>query len=179
MPKTRQQKEESVLKLEEKLKVSKALVFADYKGMTMKQLSELRSKLREVNSEFVVTKNTLLERALPSTNYQPPHGGPATNFEGPTATLFAYDDEISPIKILVKALKDSNIGKIKSGFLGTDPLNEAKIQQLSTLPTKDELRAKTVGVLVAPLQGILSVLQGNLRNLVYALSEIQKQRGGV
>ena len=67
---------------------------------------------------------------------------------------------------------------MKRGFLGTEELTEAKIIQLSALPTKDELRAKTVGVLVAPLQGILSVLQGNLRNLVYALSEIRKAKGG-
>ena len=91
-----------------------------------------------------------------------------------------------PIKILVKALKDATIGKVKSGFLGRDDLpagrqalDEAKIIQLSSLPTKDELRGQTVGVLVAPLRGIISVLQGNLRNLVYALSEIQKVKGGV
>ncbi len=168
MPKTRQQKEESVVKLQEKLKLSKALVFADYKGMSMKQLSELRNKLREVKGELAITKNTLMERALPS-----------SKFDGPTATLFAYDDEISPIKILVKALKDTGIGKIKSGFLGTEALDETKILKLASLPSKDELRGKTVGVLVAPLQGILSVLNGNLRNLVYALNQIKISKGGV
>lgn len=166
MPKTRQQKEETVVMLQEKLSRAKALVFADYKGMTMKQLSDLRTQLRTQNAEFNITKNTLLERALPDTKLE----------IGPTATLFAYNDEISPIKTLVKALKDIGIGKIKSGFLGTDFLDVAKIQQLSTLPSKDELRGKTVGVLVAPIQGILSVLQGNLRNLVYALSQIQKTK---
>ncbi len=175
MPKTRKQKEESVIEIEEKLNRAKALVFTDYKGLTMGQLSDLRNKLREVNSEFTITKNTLLERALPASNFQLP----ASSLTGPTATLFAYDDEISPIKILVKSLKDFAKGNVKSGFLGLEPLNEQKIIQLSTLPTKDELRAKTVGVLVTPLKGILSVLQGNLRNLVYVLSEVQKQRGGV
>ncbi len=171
MPKTRIQKEETVVKLQEKLARSKALVFTDYKGLTMKQLSELRNKLREQNAEFNITKNTLLERALPESSRTP--------FKGPVATLFAYDDEISPIKTLVKALKDFGKGVVKSGFLGTEALDEAKIRQLSALPTKDELRGQTVGVLIAPLQGILSVLQGNLRNLVYALSEIQKSKGGV
>src|SRR3989344_4907822 len=166
--KTRAQKEESVSQIKEKLDRSKAVVFTDYKGLTMAQLSDLRKKLREQNAEFVITKNTLLQKAI----------GTDVSYEGPTATLFAYDDEISPIKTLVKALKDFTIGKVKSGFLGESALDEAKIIQLSTLPTKDELRAKTVGVLVAPLQGIVSVLQGNLRNLVYALSEIQKQKGG-
>ncbi|MBI2085982.1 50S ribosomal protein L10 [Candidatus Daviesbacteria bacterium] len=171
--KTRLQKEEAVVKLSEKLGKAKAIVFADYKGMSMKQLSDLRNSLRDVNGEFSITKNTLLSRALPTTNYQLP-----TELEGPTATLFAYDDEISPIKILVKALKDASLGKIKSGFLGTIALEESKVLQLATLPTKDELRGKTVGVLVAPLQGIISVLQGNLRNLVYTLSEIHKAKGG-
>jgi len=174
MAKTRTQKEEAVVKLTEKLSRAKALVFADYKGLNMKQLSDLRDKLREVNSEFSVTKNTLLDRAIKTS----PFPLPPSPFQEPTATLFAYDDEISPIKILVKALKDAALGKVKSGFLGDLTLDEAKILQLSTLPGKDELRAKTVGVLVAPLQGIVGVLQGNLRNLVYALSEIQKQRGG-
>ena len=168
MAKTRQQKQEQVAKLTEKLGRAKAVVFADYKGLNMKQLSDLRDKLREVNGEFTITKNTLLERALPS-----------TNLEGPTATLFAYDDEISPIKILVEALKDVALGKVKSGIMGKDILDEAIILQLATLPTKNELRAKTVGVLITPLQGMVGVLQGNLRNLVYALNQIKLQRGGV
>ncbi len=168
MAKTKVQKEEIVTKLSEKLSRAKAIVFADYKGLGMKQLSDLRDKLRDVNGEFSITKNTLLKRALPN-----------VDLEGPTATLFAYDDEISPIKILVKALKDTGLGKVKTGYLGDLTLDETKILQLASLPTKDELRGKTVGVLVAPLQGMLAVLQGNLRNLVYALSEIKKVKGGV
>ncbi|MDP3947741.1 MAG: 50S ribosomal protein L10, partial [bacterium] len=117
----------------------------------------------------------LLERALPASSFQLP----TSNLEGPTATLFAYDDEISPIKILVKALKDAALGKVKSGFLGDLVLDEAKILQLATLPTKDELRGKIVGILAAPLQGMVGVLQGNLRNLVYALNQIKIAKGGV
>lgn len=168
MAKTKVQKEEIVSKLTERFGRAKAVVFADYKGMGMKQLSDLRDKLREQNAEFTITKNTLFKRILPD-----------ANFQGPTATLFAYDDEISPIKVLVKVLKDVGLGKIKTGYLGDMALDEAKILQLASLPTKDELRAKTVGILAAPLQGIASVLQGNLRNLVYAISEIHKARGGV
>lgn len=168
MPKTRLQKTETVTKLQEKLSRAKALVFADYKGLNMSQLSAVRKELRVNSSELIVTKNNLLKLALEST----------TTLEGPIATLFAYDDEISPIKTLVKAFKDFTFGKVKSGFLGTESLNEERIIQLSTLPTKDELRAKTVGVLVAPLQGMLIVLNGNLRNLVYALNQIRIQRGG-
>ncbi len=173
MPKTRAQKQDLAVKLQEKLAKAKALVFADYKGLTMNELSSLRLKLRDQNAEFSVTKNSILKRAFPDPNVLP------SNLNGPIATLFAYDDEISPIKTLVKSFKDFTKGKIKFGFLGTEALDEAKILQLSTLPEKLELRGKTVGVLVAPIQGILSVLQGNLRNLVYVLSGIQKTKGGV
>lgn len=175
MPKTRIQKEQAVVQIQEKLSRAKALVFADYKGLTMKQLSALRKQLRDQNSEFAITKNTLLERALPASHFSLP----ASSLNGPTATLFAYDDEISPLKILVKTLKDTAVGKVKSGFLGIEPLDEARILKLSTLPTKDELKGKVVGVLAAPLTGIVSVLQGNLRNLVYAFNQIKLQRGGV
>lgn len=171
--KTRAQKEATVQVLTDKIERAKSLVFADYRGLTMKQLSELRDKLRDTEAEFNITKNTLLKIALDSK---------VSNerlFEGPIATLFAYDDEISPIKLLVKALKDAGLGKVKAGFLGDEFLPEEKINQLASLPTKDELRGKTVGVLAAPLQGIVGVLQGNLRNLVYALNEIQKAKGGV
>lgn len=182
MPKTRIQKEETVKQIQEKLGKAKSVVFADYRGLTMKQLSNLRDKLRDLNAEFTITKNTLLKLALPISHFSLP----ASSLEGPTASLFAYDEEISPIKILVKALKEAAVGKVKMGFLGVEPLDEMRIQQLASLPTKDELRGQTVGVLVAPLQGMVSVLQGNLRNLVYALSEMsklptveQKQKGGV
>ena len=183
MPKTRAQKEELVVKLKEKLEKSKALVFADYKGLTMSQLSNLRDKLKDQQAEFSITKNTLLERALQTTDYRLPTteaGSQKTKdiFQGPTATLFAYDDEISPIKTLVKAFKDFSIGKVKMGYLGKESLTQEKIIQLSTLPSKDELRGKVVGVLVAPLTGMLTVLNGNLRGLVYALDQIRKSKGG-
>lgn len=178
--KTRAQKSEDIIKISEKLDRAKAIVLTDYKGMNMKQLSDLRNKLADQNAEFNVTKNTLLHIALEAKNKKLD-----SEIKGPIATLFAYDDEISPIKTLVKALKDNSIGQIKFGFLGSELLDAEKITQLSTLPSKDELRAKTVGILVAPLQGIVGVLQANLRNLVYAISEIsklstveQKMRGG-
>ena len=174
MPKTRSVKVQIVKDLTDKLAKAKSVVFADYKGLTMKQLSDLRNKLREQNAEFTITKNTLLSRALPASNFQLP----TSSLEGPTAALLSYDDEISPIKLLVKTIKDTGIGRVKTGLLGKDLLDEATILKLASLPSRDELRAKTVGVLVAPLQGIVGVLMGNLRNLAYALDQIRIQKGG-
>lgn len=175
MSKTRAQKEEILNKIAEELKTAKAVVFTDYKGMTMSQLSDLRNKLYDQQAKFSVTKNTLLKIALKQA------GKPALDdatLDGPVATLFAYDDEITPIKTLVKALKDNNIGKIKAGILGTELMDEYKVIKLSTLPSKDELRGKVVGVLVAPIAGLQTVLFANIRNVVYALDQIRKSKGG-
>ena len=182
MSKTKQQKIDMATLLAEKLAKSKSVVLTDYKGLTMKQLSDLRNKLADVQGEFTITKNTILQHAFPASKLNLP----ASSLEGPTATLFSYDDEISPIKLLVKALKDAGIGRVKIGFLG-DPalpagrqvLDEAQINQLAALPTKDELRAKVVSVLAAPLQSMVGVLNGNLKNLVYALDQIRISKGGV
>lgn len=175
MAKTRQQKEESVQILTDKFSRSHSVVFADYQGLTMKQLTDLRNKLRDEEAEFTVTKDTLSKLALKQANLSLPE----ENIEsGPTATLFSFGDEISPLKILVKALKDAGLGKIKGGFLGTEFMEAFSLNRLASLPTKQELQGQVVGLLVAPLSGIVNVLQGNLRNLVFALDQIRISKGG-
>lgn len=175
MPKTRVQKEESVVKYAEKLEKARSVVFADYKGLTTSQVSELRNKLREQGSEFTVTKNTLLDLALKQANLPQLRGDLKS---GPTATLFNFEDEIAPLKDLVKTLKDAQKGKIKGGILDNQFFDEFSIIRLANLPSKLELQAKVVGCLTAPLSGMVGVLQGNLRNLVYALDQIRISKGG-
>lgn len=174
MPKTKVQKQEIVKDLTERVGKSKSIVFADYKGMTMSQLSALRLQLSDLSAQFSVTKNNLLKIALKE-------NGLAVDdavFEGPVATLFSYGDEIAGIKALTKAIKDNGIGKTKAGFLNGEYLTDAEVNELAHLPSKDELRAKVVGSLGAPLYGIVNVLQANIRNLVYTVEAIRKSKGG-
>lgn len=172
MPKTRVQKEETVVVLAEKLKKAKSVVFADYQGLTMAQLSVLRDQLRDQGAEFAVTKNSLLDLALKTTDYRLP------TTDGPTATLFSYEDEVAPIKALVKALKDAARGSIKAGIVGGEVYDAFAVTRLANLPSKLELQAKVVGSLSSPLYGIVGVLQANIRNLVYAVDQIRIQKGG-
>jgi large subunit ribosomal protein L10 len=174
MPKTRIQKEETVQVLTDKLTKANSLVFADYQGMTMTQLSDLRKNLRDMSAEFTVTKNNLLKIALKNSNM------PVSDdiLSGPVATLFSFGDEILPIKTLTKAIKDNQVGKVLGGVMEGEVLDQAKVNKLSQLPSKDELRAKVVGSLGAPLYGIVGVLQANLRNLVYVLDQVRTQKGG-
>lgn len=174
MAKTRVQKEEIVQKLSEKLQKANSVVFADFKGMNMAQLSDLRDKLSEQSAQFSVTKNSLLQLASKNSNLTLDQ----SIFEGPIATLFAFGDEITPIKTLAKAIKDNQIGDVKGGIFEGEFFDKYKINKLAQLPSKEELRAKVVGSLGAPLYGIVGVLQANLRNLVYALEQIRVSKGG-
>lgn len=174
MPKTKQQKIDTVAKLSDKLSRAKSVVFTDYKGMGMGTLSEIRKQIREHDAEFMITKNNLLKLALPTTNTEVPE----SIFEGPIATLFTFEDEILPIKILAKSIKDTQIGKVKGGIFNSEFMDEYSILKLASLPSKDELRAKVVGSLGAPIYGIVGVLQANIRNLVYALDQVRISRGG-
>ena len=175
MPKTRIQKQDIVTDLKDRLSKSKSLVFTDYKGMTMSQMQTLRLSLQDLSAQFSITKNNLLKIALKETGYKVDDDAV---FEGTIATLFSYGDEIAPIKALAKAIKDNAIGHTKAGFLDGEFLTADQVNKLAALPSKDELRAKIVGSLGAPLYGIVGVLQANLRNLVYALDQIRKQKGG-
>lgn len=176
MPKTKQQKQDNVALLTEQLAKAKTIVFANYSGLTMNQLSSVRTNLRKMDATFNITKNNLLKLALNNNKLDLPNDDVLV---GPVATLMAFEDEISPIKTLTKAIKDFGIGEVKAGFLNGEFLDSSKVTQLSTLPTKDELRAKIVGALGGPLYGIVGVLQANLRNLVYVLDQIKIAKGGL
>ncbi len=175
MSKTRAQKEEMVVVMTDKLGRSKAVVFADYKGMTMPQLQELRKALREQGAEFSITKNTLLQIALKENGRTVED---ASVLEGPVATLYAYDDEITPIKTLVDSLKKGGIGKVKAGFFGTDFMDATGVGRMASLPSKQELRGQVVGVLAAPIRGLVTVLNGNIRGLAVVLDQIRISKGG-
>ncbi len=174
MPKTKIQKQQIAQDITEKLGRASSVVFADYQGLTMAQLSDIRRQLRENSAEFSITKNNLLKIALKNNNLQVSDD----ILEGPVATLFAFGEEINPIKILTKGLKDNQKGTVKGGFLNGETLDKNQINRLAQLPSKEELRAKVVGGLGAPLYGIVGVLQANLRNLVYVLDQIKNTKGG-
>lgn len=174
MAKSRDQKQQDINKIAQKLADAKSVVFADYRGLKMSQLSDLRHKLATEQAEFSVTKNTLLGISLKKSELTTPDD----LLKGPVATLFSFGDEVVPLKILVKTLKDTGIGKIIGGFFGGNFMEEYSIVRLATLPSKLELQGKVVGILAAPLQSMVGVLNANLRNLVYALDQIRISKGG-
>jgi len=167
----KQKKIEEVECLSKKLRKSKSVVFADYRGIAHKQLEELRKKLKNLDAEFSITKNTLIKKALEESG-----GKLDKKLSGPTATLFSYDDEIAPLKELVRFFKNEDKGLVKLGFLENRILSEDEVTRLASLPTKLELRTKVVGAISSPLSGLHNALSWNMKKLVWTIEEIRKQK---
>ncbi len=145
---------------------SKAVVFAHYHGLKSNQINQLRDKVRDAGGEMVVAKNTLLRIAFGKSDEI------NSTLTGPTAAIFAYEDEIAPLKVVSEFAKENELPKLTAGFFNNQVINADQVTKLSALPGKKELRGQVVGTLSAPLYGLVNVMQGNLRNLVYALKAI-------
>ena len=166
-------KTEKVKDLIDKLDRAKSVVLTDYRGLTVAQIEELRSKVEAAGAEYEVTKNTLLSRSLEQTHRQ----APTQSLEGPTATLFAFQDEVAPLKALQDFIKIHSLPIVKTGFLGTESLSSNQVGDLAKLPSREILLSKLVGSLKSPEIGLINVLSGNFRKLVYALDAVAKAKG--
>ena len=169
---SRQLKVEKIKDLVEKIGQSRVFAFADYHGLSANQISQLREKIKEAGGELIIAKNTLLARALQLTDYRLP----TTDYRlvGPTATIFAYQDEIAPFKATFEFVKTLGFPKFKFGFFAKDFLDSSALQALCQIPGRDILHAKIVGTLSSPIYSFVNVLQANIRNLVSVLDQKAK-----
>ncbi|MFH0942590.1 MAG: 50S ribosomal protein L10 [Candidatus Beckwithbacteria bacterium] len=162
-----QQNQETVKLLTEKLAASKSVVLADYRGLSVNLQRQLRNDVKAAGGELIVAKNSLLKLALKSEKLSLPD-----DFTGPTIILFAYEDEIAPIKALSEFAKANELPVVKIGFLAQEPLTADQVNQLASLPTKIELLAKTTATLKSPINRLVYALSDNLKKLVCVLSAI-------
>lgn len=169
MPKTRKQKEEVVENLTNDFKESKGVVFSTYMGLTVFDMEELRNQLHEQGAHMSVVKKTLLKRALENAGYDDIN---MDQFDSGVAVTTA-DDEVVPAKVLAKFGKDHEVVTFFGGLMENKFIDGEKVTALSKLPGKEELYAKIVGSINAPVSGFVNVLAGNLRNLVGVLSAIK------
>ena len=168
----REIKAEKIKGLVEKIGRSKVCAFADYHGLNANQIANLRSKVKEAGGELLIIKNTLLARALQVSSFQ----FPVSSLEGPSAVIFAYQDEITPFKATFEFVKTLGFPKFKFGFFGHDFLEKEMVENLAKIPSLDILQGKVVGALSSPIYGFVSVLQANIRNLVFALDKIAETK---
>ena len=149
----KEQKKNYISEMTTQFENSKAIMVTHYQGLSMTQLDELRSKMREHGIIFKITKNRITKLALEKTKCK----DISNLFSGPTAIAMS-EDAITSAKILTKFSKENENLKILGGIMGNDILDVAGVQNVATLPTLDEARAKIVGILRSPAQKIASIL---------------------
>ena len=172
----KEDKEQVVAELTERLKASDTLLVADYRGLTMPQIDDLRTKLLESGVRFSVVKNTLTRRAAEAA------GADAllTLLEGPSAIAFieSEGDMVAAAKALADSARDTKVLVIRGGVMQGRTVSAEDVESLATLPPIDVLRGQVLGAIVAPLTAFLGLVNAPLQNLVGLIDARIDQLGG-
>jgi large subunit ribosomal protein L10 len=172
----KEEKERVVAELTERLRTTETLLVADYRGLTMPQIDELRSKLIEHGARFAVVKNTLTRRAAELA------GADAllALLDGPTAIAFleSNGDPVAVAKALVDAARDTRVLEVRGGILEGRPVEAGEIESLAKLPPVDVLRGQVLGAVAAPLMTIVGLFAAPLQDLYGLLEARIEQLGG-
>lgn len=166
---TKAQKQKILENLKEKVAKQKAMVFADFQGLKVKDLTQLRKEMKKNEGELKVAKKTLISKVFQAEKID----FDVKKLVGQIILGFGYRDEISPFKTLYEFSKGRENLKILGGLVGGELITGEKALELGQLPSREELLARIVGSISAPLSGLVNVLQGNIKGLIYALSAIK------
>jgi large subunit ribosomal protein L10 len=160
----RSEKERVVAELSKRLRDTETLMVADYRGLTMPEIDELRSRLLEAGARFTVVKNTLTRRAAEEAGTTEV----LDLIDGPTAIAFleADGDPVAAAKMLNEAARANDVLVIRGGLLEGIVVGDAEIKRLATLPAAEVLRAQLAGAVVAPLTTVVGLFTAPLRDLV-------------
>ena len=169
MPLTKEQKQNIVKDLKESIDKQKSMVFVSIQGLKAAELLELRNKLKELNCKISVAKKTLMDIAFKESKIEID----TSKLEGQVALVFGFKDEVLPAKTSYEFSKKNENLKILGGFLEDKFREVNEIVTLAKIPSREELLAKVVGSISAPVYGLANVLQGNIRNFVQVLSKIK------
>jgi large subunit ribosomal protein L10 len=150
----RLEKAELVSLMRERLSSASLVVVTRQVGLTVAEVSDLRAKMREADSEYKVVKNTLAHIAVQGTSLE----GLSSMFTGPMALAYSVDP-INAAKVIAKFANTNDKLKIVGGVLNGQVLDEAGVKALATLPSLDELRGKLVGLVLAPATKLATLLQ--------------------
>lgn len=167
MAKTRQQKEADLAELTQKLKEAKSVVMSEYRGTTVKDIDTFRNALRKENVFAKVYKVSLVEKALAANGIEA-----KLDYKTPVILAISPDDEVASARIVKTVGKDVKTISILSGVVDGTLMSKAQVTALAELPSKQEMRAKLVGTINAPVSGFVNVLAGNVRGLLNVLNAI-------
>lgn len=165
-------KEAVVSEIKDRFNGAEAVLLIDYRGLTVKEMQELRVKTREAGADIKIYKNSLTEiamreLALPSMDEY---------LDGPTAFVFVSEDPVAPAKVLATFAKAHQALELKGGLLQSRVIDAQGFKALSMLPSREELIAKLLGTIQNPLTGTVRVLAGPARALATVLDAVAKQK---
>jgi large subunit ribosomal protein L10 len=170
----RKDKQQVVADLAEKLRSSDTLIVADYRGLSVGELDEVRTKILEHGARFTVVKNTLTKRAAEEAGLE----SLTTLLDGPTAIAFVGDgDMVGVAKALNETAKRTKILSIKGGILDGQPMEPTQVAELASLPPADVLRGQVLGVIVGPLTSLVGLLAAPVQDFVGLLDARVEQLG--
>lgn len=159
-------KKEQVKSIKAKIEKAVSIVFVNFGGINVADDTAMRSALRDAGCDYLVSKNRLMKIALKDCGIDT-----GDKLEGALAVAFSYNSEIDAVKVLNKYAKKSKI-TFQFGVLGTTFIDQKELKALAELPSKEILVAQLLGLLNAPATGLVSVLNGPIRSLAFALSAI-------
>lgn len=162
----------AVAEIKDKLGRAQGAVITDYRGLNVAQVTELRQKLRDAGVEYKVLKNTLTIRAAEESGLD----SIVPLLVGPTAIAFGYDDPVAPAKVISEFAKAHKHLEVKGGLLEGQMLDIDGVKALADLPSREVLLGQVARGMQAPIAGLVNVLQGSIRNVVYALDAVRKQK---
>ncbi len=172
-----EKKQKVVQEIQQKIEDATLVVFTDYRGLNVQEMTSLREKLRVPGVEFKVLKNTMIEFALKNTN----HEEIIPSIFGPNAVLFSSEDPVAPAKILAAKtiydfIKQYKKLEVKVGILEGKVLEPEKIKALADLPPREVLLGQLAGTMQAPITSLVYVLNANLTGLVRVLDQVREQK---
>ena len=158
------QKEQLVGQIAEKLQKAQSVIVFDYRGLTVAEVTALRAEMRKAGNEYVVVKNSMVERACEKIGLDE---SIKEMLKGPSAFAIGYDDAVSPAKVLKDTVKKLKKCEIKGGIVNGKVTDAAGIDALAELPPKEVLIARMLGSMMSPISGLAIVLD-----------QIAKKNGG-
>lgn len=174
---SKEQKQNILKELEEKVSQNQSMAFVDFSGMKVKEMSKMRKDMKEKDCEFKVAKKTLLKIALDKNDMDMPE-----DLEGEIGIAFDFNNSFSSFKVIDNFSKETGKLKILGGFIKDsssgefDFVGEEKAQFLAEIPSEKELMSKIVGSLNSPLSNLVGVLQGNIKGLILTLNALSKAK---
>ena len=168
---TREHKEKLVTQYKDVLNRSTALIFTEYAGLSVKELEELRGRIRDVGGEFYVVKNTLAQRAIDDVGIPQPDG----SLDGPTAIGTTEEDVTGLAKAIVDLAKETDVFWVKGAVIDGEIFDSVRVNSLAALPPMPVIQAQLLSTLQAPATQIAGVLAGSVRQVVSVVKAYSEQ----